>query len=200
MVFLETSRFSTRIRDLLFEEEQRVLQTALGSKADLGGLIQGSGGIRKVRWAASGRGKRGGAFTPTTPWRTEIRFTPGRGKKEVPMRKVLLAAAVFLAMCSAAECISAEERTPGRIYTPEEIGTLFLGKRKGDMVGAAGTPDKMYGVMGEEGVPANFSAHWVYKPPKIGIVDPGTGKSPDALHIWFNPNDRVERVTLDLGQ
>ena len=26
-----------------------------------GDLIQGSGGIRKIRWGASGRGKRGGA-------------------------------------------------------------------------------------------------------------------------------------------
>jgi mRNA-degrading endonuclease RelE of RelBE toxin-antitoxin system len=61
MVFLETSLFSKRIRDLISDEEYRILQTALLAKPDLGVMIPRSGGIRKVRWAASGRGKRGGA-------------------------------------------------------------------------------------------------------------------------------------------
>jgi hypothetical protein len=61
MVFLETTLFSKRIGDLISDEEYRILQTALLAKPDLGVMIPGSGGIRKVRWAASGRGKRGGA-------------------------------------------------------------------------------------------------------------------------------------------
>lgn len=61
MVFLETSLFTKCIRDLISDEEYRVLQTALVGKPNLGAVIPGSGGIRKVRWAASGRGKRGGA-------------------------------------------------------------------------------------------------------------------------------------------
>jgi len=33
----------------------------LVARPDLGAIIVGSGGIRKVRWSARGRGKRGGA-------------------------------------------------------------------------------------------------------------------------------------------
>jgi hypothetical protein len=36
------------------------LQTLLAERPDLGNIIRGSGGIRKLRWAGSGRGKRGG--------------------------------------------------------------------------------------------------------------------------------------------
>jgi mRNA-degrading endonuclease RelE of RelBE toxin-antitoxin system len=61
MVILETSVFTKRIRELIPDEEYRMLQAALLCKPDLGALIPGSGGIRKMRWGASGRGKRGGA-------------------------------------------------------------------------------------------------------------------------------------------
>jgi mRNA-degrading endonuclease RelE of RelBE toxin-antitoxin system len=30
------------------------------ARPDVGNIIRGSGGLRKVRWAATGRGKRGG--------------------------------------------------------------------------------------------------------------------------------------------
>lgn len=43
------------------DEEYRSLQNILAEKPDSGDIIQGGGGIRKVRWGASGRGKRGGA-------------------------------------------------------------------------------------------------------------------------------------------
>ena len=36
------------------------LQAALITRPDLGKVIPGSGGIRKVRWSVPGRGKRGG--------------------------------------------------------------------------------------------------------------------------------------------
>ncbi len=61
MVFLETSAFSRRIGELLGDEEYRLLQIALLRRPDLGDLIPGAGGMRKIRWSASGRGKRGGA-------------------------------------------------------------------------------------------------------------------------------------------
>jgi len=116
------------------------------------------------------------------------------------MWKALFAAAAFVAIFSAAEWIPAGDNATGRIYTPGEIETLFLGKGKAEVIALSGTPDKMYGVMGEEGVPVNFSAHWEYRPPKVRVVDPGTGRSPVSVHIWFDPNDRVERVTLDFGK
>lgn len=36
------------------------LQEALVQKPDVGSLIPGSGGLRKVRWKIEGKGKRGG--------------------------------------------------------------------------------------------------------------------------------------------
>jgi len=42
-------------------ESYRTFQNALIVTPDMGKIIQGSGGIRKVRWSGSGRGKRGGS-------------------------------------------------------------------------------------------------------------------------------------------
>lgn len=60
MVIIETSFFTKKIAALLEDEEYRALQNALVEKPSLGDIIQGSGGIRKIRWGASGRGKSGG--------------------------------------------------------------------------------------------------------------------------------------------
>ncbi len=60
MVIIETSIFTRQMRELLSEEEYRVLQTALVNRPTAGSVIVGSGGLRKMRWAAKGRGKRGG--------------------------------------------------------------------------------------------------------------------------------------------
>ncbi len=60
MVITETSVFTRRLLELLSDEEHRKLQTALVNRPDSGALIVGSGGLRKVRWALKGRGKRGG--------------------------------------------------------------------------------------------------------------------------------------------
>ena len=38
----------------------RVLQQSLISDPEAGDVIPGSGGVRKLRWGAAGRGKRGG--------------------------------------------------------------------------------------------------------------------------------------------
>ena len=61
MVIFETSIFTKKIITLFNEEEYRALQNILVEKPDSGDIIEGSGGIRKIRWGASGRGKRGGA-------------------------------------------------------------------------------------------------------------------------------------------
>ena len=42
------------------DDEYRGLQEALIKNPEAGAVIVGSGGIRKLRWAAPGRGKRGG--------------------------------------------------------------------------------------------------------------------------------------------
>jgi hypothetical protein len=44
----------------LSDDELSRLQTYLNDNAEAGDIIRGSGGVRKLRWAAAGRGKRGG--------------------------------------------------------------------------------------------------------------------------------------------
>ncbi len=60
MVIVETSFFTRQVQALMSNEDYRRLQTFLILRPDLGDLIPGSGGLRKVRWGATGRGKRGG--------------------------------------------------------------------------------------------------------------------------------------------
>jgi hypothetical protein len=60
MVIVETSVFTRRITAMLSDDNYRLLQNALLENPSLGDLIPGSGGLRKVRWALPGRGKRGG--------------------------------------------------------------------------------------------------------------------------------------------
>ena len=60
MVIVETSVFSRQVQKLLTEDEYKELQLGLVERPDLGAIIVGSGGLRKVRWSSRGRGKRGG--------------------------------------------------------------------------------------------------------------------------------------------
>ena len=58
--FVEFSHFARNISLLGDEEDYLTLQIALMERPDAGAIIPGSGGLRKLRWAGSGRGKRGG--------------------------------------------------------------------------------------------------------------------------------------------
>lgn len=58
--FIETPTFTRLIGKLMDDDEYAKLQLALVRRPDWGKVIQGSGGLRKLRWAGSGRGKRGG--------------------------------------------------------------------------------------------------------------------------------------------
>ena len=60
VLFIETSLFTRLLPDYLTDDEYGVLQSYLMMKPDAGNLVRGSGGVRKVRWARSGRGKSGG--------------------------------------------------------------------------------------------------------------------------------------------
>ena len=61
MIFVETSLFTKKIGNYLEDEELAELQSELARNPELGKIISGSGRIRKLRWAAMGKGKRGGA-------------------------------------------------------------------------------------------------------------------------------------------
>lgn len=61
MVIIETKIFTRQVDALLSDEDYSALQTTLVLNPAAGALIIGSGGLRKIRWRASGRGKRGGS-------------------------------------------------------------------------------------------------------------------------------------------
>ncbi len=58
--FIETKLFSRLVAKYLSDEEYAKLQQVLIETPDARDVIPGSGGIRKIRWKGSGRGKRGG--------------------------------------------------------------------------------------------------------------------------------------------
>jgi hypothetical protein len=60
VVIVETRAFTARIGDPLADEQYRALQLHLVRRPTAGSAIPGTGGLRKLRWVASGRGKRGG--------------------------------------------------------------------------------------------------------------------------------------------
>jgi len=61
MEIKETSIFTRRIQRILDDEAYRLLQLHLVHRPDAGDLVPTSGGIRKIRWAPTATGKRGGA-------------------------------------------------------------------------------------------------------------------------------------------
>ena len=58
--FIETKLFSRLALEYLSDAEYAKLQEALIANPEAGDLIPGSSGVRKLRWRAPGRGKRGG--------------------------------------------------------------------------------------------------------------------------------------------
>jgi len=56
----ETESFQRKIPKLLSIEERDDLIAYLSEHPSSGELIQGTGGIRKIRWARGGKGKSGG--------------------------------------------------------------------------------------------------------------------------------------------
>jgi len=60
MIFIETTVFTHHLAELMSDDKYRLLQKELITNPGRGVLIRHSGGLRKLRWAAEGRGKRGG--------------------------------------------------------------------------------------------------------------------------------------------
>jgi len=61
MRFVEASIFTKRLIGITDDDTYRKLQLELAANPEKGKLIQGTGGLRKARIAARGKGKRGGA-------------------------------------------------------------------------------------------------------------------------------------------
>src|SRR5579864_5126636 len=62
MEFFEAPPFTRYLRDYLADEEYRSLQYLLAQNPELGDMMPGTGGFRKLRWADQrrGKGRRGG--------------------------------------------------------------------------------------------------------------------------------------------
>jgi mRNA-degrading endonuclease RelE of RelBE toxin-antitoxin system len=60
VIVVETPVFTKLIQGLLTDDEYLALQRFLVRTPEAGDIIPGSHGLRKVLWALSGRGKRGG--------------------------------------------------------------------------------------------------------------------------------------------
>lgn len=60
MIFVESPIFTADVSELLTDSSYAKLQQSLADHPESGDLIQGTGGLRKIRWAVPGKGKSGG--------------------------------------------------------------------------------------------------------------------------------------------
>lgn len=58
--FVESKLFTRLVGDYLTDDGYSELQAALAKAPERGAIVPGTGGVRKLRWAQPGRGKRGG--------------------------------------------------------------------------------------------------------------------------------------------
>ena len=100
MEFIETPIFTKLITELLPDDSYRLLQDDIAKNPQIGDLIPGGGGIRKLRFALPGKGKRGGArliyYWQTSKNRIYMLLAYAKAKKEnlEPEQTALLKALV----------------------------------------------------------------------------------------------------------
>ena len=63
MKIFTTRTYERAVRKLMAPGVRREMETAIAADPTAAPVIPGTGGIRKLRWAGSGRGKRGGIRT-----------------------------------------------------------------------------------------------------------------------------------------
>ncbi len=61
MTLVETREFLRKAGPLMSDAERADLVAFVGANPEAGEIIPETGGVRKLRWALAGRGKRGGA-------------------------------------------------------------------------------------------------------------------------------------------
>lgn len=60
VTIVESPEYRKKSKVILGEEESQALINYLAQNPQAGDLIQGTGGVRKIRWGRPGQGKRGG--------------------------------------------------------------------------------------------------------------------------------------------
>lgn len=58
--FIESTLFARYLSEYLTDDEYNILQSYLTEQPEIGVIVPGSGGVRKLRWRIAGSGKRGG--------------------------------------------------------------------------------------------------------------------------------------------
>lgn len=61
MTVVETEEFLRKAKPLMSESERERMVMFVGANPEAGKIIPETGGVRKLRWALEGSGKRGGA-------------------------------------------------------------------------------------------------------------------------------------------
>lgn len=61
LTFVETPVFTRLVREVVSDDDYAEFQTQLARHPEKGDLLQGCGGVRKIRMAVGARGKSGGA-------------------------------------------------------------------------------------------------------------------------------------------
>ena len=85
MIFIESKIFEKLREKYLDDDNYRALQNFLVEQPLVGDVIQGTGGLRKLRWSSKGKGKRGGIRTiyRYITEKSHIRFLTLYAKNEV---------------------------------------------------------------------------------------------------------------------
>jgi hypothetical protein len=60
MTVVETAEFLRHATKLMADSDREELVAFVGANPEVGQIIQGTGGVRKTRWAREGMGRRGG--------------------------------------------------------------------------------------------------------------------------------------------
>jgi len=60
VTFVESPLFTKQVHDYLTDTEYGIFQEYLAANPDMGDIVRGSGGVRKIRWCRRGTGKSGG--------------------------------------------------------------------------------------------------------------------------------------------
>lgn len=60
VTFVESPLFTKQVHDYLTDTEYGAFQEYLAANPELGDVVRGSGGVRKIRWSRRGTGKSDG--------------------------------------------------------------------------------------------------------------------------------------------
>ena len=123
MIFIEAPAFTHHLSGYLDDEQYRELQTRPAANPELGDLMPGTGGFRKLRWADArrGKGRRGGLrviyyyFSSVQQIWLMTLYDKNEAADLTPQEKKALKAAIEAEVAARRSRKSEQQRRPGRI-------------------------------------------------------------------------------------